>query len=36
MAFKSLEELHVPDPRFANCSAGDPTNLFRPIALEYP
>lgn len=29
MAFKSFEDILKPDPRFANCSAGDPADLWR-------
>jgi hypothetical protein len=34
MPFKDFDDLLKPDPRFANCSAGDPANLFRPMAFQ--
>lgn len=33
MAFKALDDILTADPRFANCSAGDPADLFRPMAF---
>jgi hypothetical protein len=32
--FKDFDNLLTADPRFANVSAGDPTNPFRPMAFE--
>ncbi len=35
MELMSIKELPFPDPRFANCSTGNPINHFPPTALEY-